>query len=343
MEVVIDPRMNFLYGGFYLQALWERFGKSNVRFDMDSFKDFPDVGWAMPFVLKDGKNTRERKFVVDGNDSWKVYEDLYNWCNVYGEVNWNAEKDGGIHAAKMVSLVPSFGIQVGTSAWYAWNALRNLIRIKHATPLSRAAERRFLGIYKRSWQRCGLERYTKPMDVEDNYVFFCSTLWYSDEWNKTDEGVNLRRANFVRACKEIEELRFEGGLVSQGRGRSSEELFSDCLATGIKMSEWIEKTKRSAVVFNTPAFWGCHGWKLGEYLAMGKAIISTPLSNDLPSPLHHGKEIHIVEEDQDAIRDAVAYINKHPDYRIQLEQGARNYWNEWGSPQRSLELLLNKK
>ena len=40
------------------------------------------------------------------------------------------------------------------------------------------------------------------------------------------------------------------------------------------MNEWISKTKQSAIVFNTPAFWSCHGWKLGEYLAMGKCIIS---------------------------------------------------------------------
>ena len=82
--------------------------------------------------------------------------------------------------------------------------------------------------------------------------------------------------------------------MSQGVGRSSDDIFKDCLTKGVCMTEWMHKTKMSEVVFNTPAFWECHGWKLGEYLALGKAIISTPLSNDLPYPLEHGKNIYMI-------------------------------------------------
>ena len=149
----------------------------------------------------------------------------------------------------------------------------------------------------------------------------------------------MRRAHFVRACKELESVRFEGGLVPQGKGRSSEVFFADCLCGGVSMGEWMDKTKRSVLVFNTPAFWDCHGWKLGEYLALGKCIVSTPLSNDLPVPLKHGKNIHFVEDTQESMHEAVEYIVSHPDYRIQLEQGARAYWEQYGTPEASLKLL----
>ena len=102
---------------------------------------------------------------------------------------------------------------------------------------------------------------------------------------------------------------------------------------------WLEKTKRSAVVFNTPAFWNCHGWKLGEYLALGKCIISTKLSNDLPYPLEHGKNIHYVEASQSSIQEAIEYILAHPSYRRKLEQGAKTYWNQYGTPEAALRLL----
>ena len=46
-----------------------------------------------------------------------------------------------------------------------------------------------------------------------------------------------------------------------------------------------ERTARSAVVFNCPAVHGCLGWKLGEYLTLRKAIISTDLGRRLPAPL----------------------------------------------------------
>ena len=55
-------------------------------------------------------------------------------------------------------------------------------------------------------------------------------------------------------------------------------------------------------------------WDLGEYLALGKAIISTPLFNDLPAPLTHGINIHFVENDVDSIKEAVSYIIANPDY-----------------------------
>ena len=92
-------------------------------------------------------------------------------------------------------------------------------------------------------------------------------------------------------------------------------------------------------MFNTPAFWDCHGWKLGEYLALGKCIVSTKLSNDLPYPLEHGVNIHLVENTEEAMREAIEYIISHPDYRHKLERGAREYWEKWGTPAASLNLL----
>jgi glycosyltransferase involved in cell wall biosynthesis len=92
-------------------------------------------------------------------------------------------------------------------------------------------------------------------------------------------------------------------------------------------------------VFNTPSFWDYHGWKLGEYLALGKCIVSTKLSNDLPYPLEHGVNIYFVENSEESMREAVEYILTHPDYRHKLEKGAREYWETYGTPEASLKLL----
>ena len=118
------------------------------------------------------------------------------------------------------------------------------------------------------------------------------------------------------------------------------DLFSDCISpASYPYQTWLQKTQQSALVFNTPAFWDCHGWKLGEYLALGKAIISTPLSNDLPVPLTHGVNIHFVEDDIDSMRAAIQYIIGNPDYKERLEQGASAYWASYGTPEKSLELM----
>lgn len=190
--------------------------------------------------------------------------------------------------------------------------------------------------------RLPYHNYVEPKKVKTSkkYVFHLSTLWYNDEWNKNDEGVNKTRANFTRACKEIKDIDFEGGMVSQGATRSSEKLFSDCIYPHtVSMEEWMDKTKKSSVVFNTPAFWNCHGWKLGEYLALGKAIISTPLYNDLPAPLIHRENIHIVEDNQQTMKETLILMVNDDKYREKLEENASEYWQQYGTPVKSLELL----
>ena len=55
-------------------------------------------------------------------------------------------------------------------------------------------------------------------------------------------------------------------------------------------------------MLNTPGVSGCLGWKLGEYLALGKAIISTPIQRQLLADLEHGTHIHVVDGSEDSMR-----------------------------------------
>lgn len=342
MKVIIDPVDDILYVSFYVYGLGKMYGSNNVHFSSKPFKDLSletRYTKSTRFIIEnDGK---ERNYVIHCNDSYQINEELYDWCDVYGCVNANFAKTPEKYHQKLVALCPSFGIR-------CWNLPQALYYACANLPIDGTSVRKFFGKHKRLLQRPRYSdyfSYSKLSGVpegeggENSYIFFLSTLWYSDEWNKNDEGVNLRRAHFIRACKKMEEVCFEGGLVSQGTERSSEELFTDCLCKGVSMKEWMEKTKHSALVFNTPAFWDCHGWKLGEYLALGKCIVSTPLSNDLPAPLEHGKNVHFVENTQESMREAVEYIIGHPGYRKRLEQGAKTYWERYGTPEASLRLL----
>jgi glycosyltransferase involved in cell wall biosynthesis len=93
-------------------------------------------------------------------------------------------------------------------------------------------------------------------------------------------------------------------------------------------------------VFNTPAVHGCHGWKLGEYLALGKAIISTDLSNLLPEPLVHGQDIHFSSPDVDDLRAAIELLKDDVPYRQRLERSARTYWERHLSPAAVMSRIL---
>lgn len=111
----------------------------------------------------------------------------------------------------------------------------------------------------------------------------------------------------------------------------------------LSMDDYVRDTKRSVVVFNTPSVGECHGWKLAEYLCMGKAIISTPLSRALPGEgLVHGKNVHFVST-IDEIEGAVRRIVEDEEYRKRLERGAREYYEEYIAPEKVIGRLVAKK
>ena len=108
----------------------------------------------------------------------------------------------------------------------------------------------------------------------------------------------------------------------------------------LDLGTYIERVQRSAFVFNSPAVHGCLGWKLGEYLALGKAILSTPLSRSLPAPLEHGVHAHFVDDDVDSIRAGVELLLNDESYRSRLERGAGQWYQTHLAPARVAERLV---
>lgn len=335
MKAFIDPIDNILYKSFYIYALQQCLGKDNVSFNSSYFTCLSKESrntWSMRFITED--NGTITKYYISCNDSYCINEELYDWCDIYGGVNVNFALTPDKYHEKLVSLCPSFGINIYSFPELIYQSIRSL------PSFDLRKMKKSIGQYKRLYfERPSYHDYKVSVPTKDNYIFFCSTLWYNDQWNHNDAEVNLRRATFVRACHELKNINFEGGLVPQSKGRSSEELFSDCLCRPYSMKEWLNKTKESILVFNTPAFLNCHGWKLGEFFALGKAIISTELSNDLPAPLIHGENIHYVGNNLKDMKDAIDYIASHPDYRKKLENGARQYWDSYGAPKQTIKLL----
>ena len=333
MKIIIDPEDDIQYMSFYIKGLEELFGRENVAFRYDAFADLPineRHTRTMRFILKDGLT--EKRFTIDTNDSYRVNEVLYQWSDRYGSVNANFSKTPEHLHKKLISLCPSFAIQYTNPLHAIAPAIKGLCSTYRN-------KRKYLGCWKRTIQRPKLEEYVH-IEPHEKYVFHLSTLWQSDEWNHNDEGVNYRRALFIRACMSLDtELIFEGGLVTS-RTDESIDAFRDCLSQQLPIRKCLQKTKKSTFVFNTPAYWDCHGWKLGEYMALGKAILSTPLSNDLPSPLVEGEHIHYVNiTSATALHDAIRLLLSDKAYRQRLEKNIHRYWCDYGTPQASLRLL----
>jgi hypothetical protein len=96
------------------------------------------------------------------------------------------------------------------------------------------------------------------------------------------------------------------------------------------------------VVFSTPAVLQCHGWKLGEFLALGKAIIMTPNINMLPHKLENTKEVLIISDinETQQYKSKIESIVFDPKLRAFLEANAHTYYKEYLEPTKVIERLL---
>ncbi len=330
-KIIIDPLVNIYYASFYIQALMGKFGIHNIIYKSKPFKSIHNRIENFNFIVL--RNNKETKFSIQFNDTYEISKDCYNWCDIYGNVNTNWKNTPNEYKEKLISLAPSFGIRLWGFADTIYYAISNSLKRHKLIGI-----KKFLGKYKRLYKlRLPLENYIPKTPLE-NYIFHVSTLWQSDEYVKNDEFVNRHRAIFMETCKSISEIKFEGGFYYTGKHSKNQKFKNLIINDYIPAKEYVKKLRQSIVVFNTPAWLNCNGWKLAEYLALGKAIISTPLLNDLPKPLTHGENVHFVK-DEEEIKRAILLIVNDVDYRQNLETGAREYWEQYGKPLKSLELL----
>lgn len=348
MKIIIDPRFGYRYETFYLEGVKMLFGKGCVSYDIHPFLDLKyetrnQYNSGTPLVVED--ELACHKIFIDTEDRAKIEEDRYEWCDVYAKVN--AAFGDTIKYRKMLVLGPAFGIRIQSLPSALWLFVKNMSKsFQYTSEPFKSLLQSYLYPYIR---RRSLSEYERPAEIKPNYIFHASTLWYNEfAWTCT----NKFRGEFLRACQKAG-VEIEGGLFYLGEspailsempdyGRYKTEYKDFIYESRLSMDDYIRKTKESFVVFNTPSVCECHGWKLAEYLCMGKAIISTPLTREMPGEgLVHGKNVHFVHTMED-IYDAVVRIRDDADYRLQLEKGARKYYEEYLAPEVVIKRIVSQ-
>lgn len=345
LHIIIDPRCMINYTSYYLYGLIELLGNDKVRFAHLDYiiannEDYRK-GFGMLVKYEDGK---EVKVFVDTNDPNSIYESFYDWCDVYAKIN-TSEVD--LSRPKIFAIGPSFGVKLWNPFTTILKCVVNYIKVLRAKDKYRVPITTYLKDYIYTfWRRLDYEKYAGGGFADDkNYIFAMSTLWYD---NVSLQTVNKYRGEFIRISQRLYPT-FEGGLFYIPNAEQEfppyvqyKEEFKEVLATErIGMQTYISGTRRSAVVFNTPSVCQCHGWKLAEYLAMGKAIISTPLSNVMPGEFVDGVHYRCCN-DANAIEDVMKELQADESKRESLKQNAKAYYEEYLSPCAVVRRILDR-
>lgn len=324
--IIIYPNFDAYYYSFYLEGLQAILGSKGITY---SYRNFPEFGGGaigcngLAFVTN-GISTK--RIYIAAEDRAIYRTDALEWCDVYAKVNVDPALIPPEFAEKILPIGPSFAVRFFPPLLALYRAVAAF------RPTHRKRREHFANFYRQCKYRLPASAYG-PGVTEKNYVFMNSSIW------KGDTHINEARVLFIEACRSIPGLMFEGGFrPRQPNDVPGYEKYTSCV--NYSHIEYIEKTKASAVVFNTPAVQRCHGWKLGEFLALGKAIVSTPLERLMPVPLEHGREIHFVDGSVESIRDAVRLICSDDAYRRRLERGAREYYDKYLSPAAVIDRIL---
>jgi hypothetical protein len=329
----VFPGFNAVYYGYYVQGLFARFPTKEIVFTTKGFPKFGVNGLAL--VLE---GTPSRKIYIHATDESAALEGALEWCDVYGKVNLDPDTIPPEQAHKVMAIGPSFGIRVWNPAATLWYALKHYTLCVLQGNSNTRKKSHFRNYYRQYRKRLPLSVY-QPGVSSNSYVFFASLLRKYEHRH-----ANEARALFIEACQTLDAIQLEGGFVRPPASYPVHDLDRfESLIFGERrypLPEYLTRLKASAVAFSTPAVHRCLGWHLGEFLALGKAIISLPLTRKMPEPLVHGKHVHYVDGSIGSIREAVRLICQNREYRGELERNARIYYEKCLAPKRVIERIL---
>ncbi len=303
-----DAACNYLYASWYLAAL--------APYGRWRFASAPFAAVGNPHAVLHLQLCMQGvayRIAIDHSNLPDIDETSLAWCHAYGKVNLRPED---AERPKLVAIGPLTAIRFQPG----WRML--LLALANAWRARKRVQnwRRFFGNYRACLRRPRLAD-LQPGHAQANYVFFASSQW------KKEAAVNELRACFIRACKAVPHCRFEGGFAP--RSKRDMDAYSELeMKERLAEREYLDKTQRSALAFNTPSVAGCNGWKYCELLMMGKAILTPPLVRLMPGHWEHGHHYQQCLPDGTDLPAQINLLLQKPDYREQLGQNARAYYEK---------------
>jgi hypothetical protein len=126
-------------------------------------------------------------------------------------------------------------------------------------------------------------------------VLFMTRLWNPDddpdrstEKKESFKQINENRVGCVRLLRNALGSDFHGGVMDSPQAR---KLCPDVIVANPKdVAKWqyLELVRQHPICITTTGLHGSTGWRMGEYVAMSRAIISERLENHIPGSFHEG-------------------------------------------------------
>jgi hypothetical protein len=127
--------------------------------------------------------------------------------------------------------------------------------------------------------------------------------------------LNDSRAETIRALR----LEFGDAVIAGLKDESfAREHYPDCIASqNTDKTSYLRLLRDSTICVQTTGLYGSSGWKLAEYFAAGKCIVTEPILDILPAPLQEGKHILTFTNPQQCVSHC-RYLLDNPESAMRM-------------------------
>lgn len=184
----------------------------------------------------------------------------------------------------------------------------------------------------------------KPEYIKHKKILFITRLWNPDEATSEvnrlqRQQINEMRVACIKACREKYQKQFTGGLIMDSyTAKHHPELGMP--KSLINKKNYLKAVKEHVICIATTGLHNSIGWKLAEYVAASRAIVSEPLHYDVPGKFDENKNYYSFETVPQLLQKIDLLLNnKH--LIVQMMLANYEYYQNYLQPDKLVLNTLN--
>ena len=182
-----------------------------------------------------------------------------------------------------------------------------------------------------------------PSQETEGKILFQARAWSPAECPGIPEEklkkLNKMRAMTVKVLREEFGDRFIGGLAPTEYAKAHYPGYLATMKTD--KNSYMALVRKCLICVTTKGLHNSTGWKLPEYIAASRCIISEPLMYDLPNPLEEGKNYFVFRSPEECVT-ICRTILASPELVYRMRQSNWHYYNQEIKPSALIGQCLSR-
>jgi len=172
-----------------------------------------------------------------------------------------------------------------------------------------------------------------PYVNQETSILFQCRLWDPTEVSKANQEnthhINQQRIQLIKELKKEFGATFNGGLQNTHYAR---QLAPDLISVlpGARR-DYINLVSKASIVISTAGLLKSNGWKLGEYIALGKCVISEPIETFLPGDFSVGRN-YVEFSNVSGCIESIHHLLSQPQLIRDIEKNNSDYYQRYLAP-----------